>query len=316
MTQASLPLVVGAYAALPADRRGQAALYAGLSERRLATALEIPDTHLLNMPESERAWLAGQLRGRFTESVVTAIPGTMTRQTQAPRFGLASPDESARRAAVSFILELRRAAEHLNQATGENSIGVLHIHSAPSGTGTVEAFSRSLEELASGDWSARLAIEHCDARSQRFPGEKRFLQAADEIRLAREHSLGLTVNWGRSALEGHDPNLPLQHLRQAAAAGVLEGVMFSGVGETASQYGGPWADTHLPLRPDEPTSLLDSDAVAASLEAAGNAIRYRGVKIQTPRQADVPRRLDVIGTAVAAILQGTAALDVHQGNEG
>jgi hypothetical protein len=208
---------------------------------------------------------------------------------------------------VSFILELRGAAEQLNQATGENSVSVLQIHSAPSGTGTVEAFSQSLEELASGSWSTRLAIEHCDAGSQSVPGEKRFLQAADEIRLAQEHGLGVTVNWGRSALEGQDPGLPLQHIRQAAAAEVLEGVMFSGAGKTASQYGGPWADAHLPLRSDEPTSLMDADAVAASLRAAGAAIRYRGVKVQTPQGADVATRLDVIGNVVAAVLQGTAS---------
>jgi hypothetical protein len=304
MRENLLPLVVGAYAALPADRRGQAALYAGLAERGLATALEIPDTHLLNVPESDLAWLAEQLRGRFAQSVVTAIPGTMKRQGKEPAFGLASPDEPARRAAVSFIRELRRAAEQLNQTTGENSVRVLQIHSAPSGTGTPEAFSRSLEELASGDWSTRLVIEHCDGRSERFPGEKRFLQAADEIRLAREHGLGLTVNWGRSALEGQDPRLPLQHIRQAVAAGVLEGLMFSGAGEAASQYGGPWADAHLPLSADEPTSLMDPEAVATCLRAAGAAVRYRGVKVQTPHGADVPRRLDVIGNAVAAVLRG------------
>ena len=300
-----LPLVVGAYAALPADPRDQAALYAGLAERGLATALEIPDTHLLGVPEADLAWLAGQLRGRFTESVVTAIPGTMKRQGKEPAFGLASNDEPGRRAAVSFVLELRQAAEQLNQATGENTVSVLQIHSAPSGTASMEAFSRSLEELASGDWSTRLAIEHCDARSERFPGEKRFLPAGDEILLAQEHRLGLTVNWGRSALEGQDPSLPLQHIRQAVAAGVLEGVMFSGAGSTASQYGGPWADAHLPLSADEPTSLMDREAVATCLRAAGAALRYRGAKVQTPHGADVARRLDVIGNVVAAVLQGS-----------
>jgi hypothetical protein len=148
-------------------------------------------------------------------------------------------------------------------------------------------------------------IEHCDARSERFPGEKRFLPAADEIRLALEHRLGVTVNWGRSALEGQDPRLPLQHIREAVAAGVLEGVMFSGAGTTASQYGGPWADAHLPLSTDEPTSLMDPEAVATCLRAAGAGIRYRGAKVQAPHDADVAGRLDVIGNVIAAVLQGS-----------
>lgn len=296
-----LPLMVGAYACLPRERSDQAQLYTGLAERGLATALEIPDTHVLGVADADLAWLTGQLRGRFTQSAVTALPGTMKRQATAPGFGLASAQEDLRRAAVDFIQELRRTAEHLNQTTAEESISVLQIHSAPPGKGTAEAFCRSLEDLARGHWSTRLVVEHCDGRNHRFRGEKRFLGIDDEIRIVRDHGIGLAINWGRSALEGRGPDLPLAHIRQTAAEGVLEGVIFSGTGDSSNTYGAAWADTHLPLQKDEPTSLMDSTAVAACARDAGPVIRYLGVKVQAPAPADVCQRLDLVESVVAAL---------------
>ncbi|GAB2742449.1 DUF4862 family protein [Sinomonas soli] len=293
--------MVGAYAALPGDRSDQAEFYAGLGARGLATALEIPDTHVLGVPDIDMMWLAGQLSGRFTGSAVTAIPGTMKRQARTPGFGLASPHESLRQSAVNFVRDLRGAAEELNQITGEQSVSVLEIHSAPGGNGTVEAFSRSLEDLSIGHWTTRLVIEHCDARNPRFPGEKGFLQAHDEMRLAREYDVGFAVNWGRSALEGHDPSFPQAHIRHAVAQGVLEGVIFSGAGDSASAYGAPWADAHLPLREDEPTSLMDAAAVASCVREAGIQIHYHGIKVQVPANASLASRLGIIGSVAEAI---------------
>lgn len=287
-----IPLIVGAYAALPSDRGAQEAFYAGLSERGLATGLELPFRDCL---AEEPDWLARQLQGRFTGSIITLIPGTMVRVGRDAVFGLASPDAAGRLAARAYVRRAREEAEDLNQRTGQQSVSVLHIHTAPSVTATSEAFARSLGELADdGTWSTRLVLEHCDAYSPEFPGEKRFLPLDAELGPARDAGIRITVNWGRSAVEAQSAARPGEHIRLLAEAGLLEGVMFSGAGAEANQYGGPWADAHLPLTEDESTSLMDSDEVLRCLRDAGDGLAYAGVKIQVPADATVQQRLDLI----------------------
>lgn len=297
------PLIVGAYAALPASRADQEALYAGLHDRGLADGLEIPDWALLGVSEADFAWFADQVRGRFRRSAITAIPGTMGRQSSVPGFGVASGDEEARTAAVAFLRELLDAADRLNQTTGEQSVETLQIRSAPSGAASREAFARSLAELAPEQErrGIRLAVEHCDAARSDLPGEKRFLPLAEEILLAEEHGVGITINWGRSALEDHDAASPAEHVARAAASGVLEGIVFSGAGPRASDYGHAWADAHLPLDVDEPTSLMDAAAVRAALAAGRDSWNYTGAKVQAPADADVEQRLAVVSHVVEAI---------------
>ena len=123
--------------------------------------------------------------------------------------------------------------------------------------------------------------------------------------------------WQREFTDGADPEyteqiLPLieQHLptsgrmvdvgcgegqvARLADAGVLGGVMLSGAGPDATQYGPAWGDAHLPLRNDEPTSLLTTDLVGSFLDAARGLQAYQGIKIQTPADATVERRLAMI----------------------
>ena len=68
----------------------------------------------------------------------------------------------------------------------------------------------------------------------------------------------------------------------------------SGAGPDATQYGPAWGDAHLPLRNDEPTSLLTTDLVGSFLDAARGLQAYQGIKIQTPADATVERRLAMI----------------------
>lgn len=49
-----------------------------------------------------------------------------------------------------------------------------------------------------------------------------------------------------------------------------------------------------PLRNDEPTSLLTTDLVGSFLDAARGLQAYQGIKIQTPADATVERRLAMI----------------------
>ncbi|MFD8687533.1 DUF4862 family protein [Streptomyces sp. NPDC059651] len=289
--------LVGAYAALPPSRTDRERFYEGLAGRGIADGLEIPYRDGLG---EDAPWFAAQLRGRFTRCVLTLIPGTMARVGASGTFGLASADPEGRRAALGFLHEARAAAEELNQLTGEQSVSVLHIHTAPSTTAVAEMFARSLDEIAAGEpaagaWSTRLVLEHCDAYAPAVPGEKRFLSLEDEIPLAREGGIGITVNWGRSAIEAQDPSRPLDHVTRLVSEGLLAGVMFSGAGPAANGYGGPWADAHLPLTQDEPTSLMDADEVRRCLRAAEDALSYAGAKIQVPGDATVDERLAMLG---------------------
>ncbi|MEV0580570.1 DUF4862 family protein [Streptomyces sp. NPDC050392] len=303
MNTARPAALVGAYAALPALRADQERFYEGLAVRRIADGLEIPFRDGLG---ADVRWLAAQLRGRFTRSVITLIPGTMMRVGATAGFGLASADHDGRQAALAFLREARVAAEQVNQLTGEQSVSALHIHTAPSMTAVAEMFARSLDEIAAsasaaGGWSTRLVLEHCDAYAPNVPGEKRFLPLEDEIVLARESGIGIAVNWGRSAIEAQDPARPLAQIGRLASDGLLEGVMFSGAGPTANRYGGPWADAHLPLTEDEPASLMDADEVRRCLRAAGGALSYAGAKIQVPGDAGVDERLAMVGRVMRLV---------------
>ncbi|WP_405903998.1 DUF4862 family protein [Streptomyces sp. NBC_00656] len=301
--------LVGAYAALPSTRADQERFYEGLAGREIADGLEIPYRDGLG---EDVPWLAAQVRGRFTRSVLTLIPGTMARVGASGTFGLASVDPDGRQAALGFLREARTAAEELNQLTGEQSVSVLHIHTAPSTTAVAEMFARSLDEItasgpAAGAWSTRLVLEHCDAYAPGVPGEKRFLPLEAEIRLARQGGIGIAVNWGRSAIEAQDPGRPLAQITRLASEGLLEGVMFSGAGPAANPYGGPWADAHLPLAEDEPTSLMDADEVRRCLRAAEGTIAYAGAKIQVPGDATVDERLAMVGRLMRLLpARGTA----------
>ncbi|WLQ32536.1 DUF4862 family protein [Streptomyces castrisilvae] len=303
--------LVGAYAALPSLRADQERFYEGLADGGVADGLEIPFRDGLG---DDARWLAARMRGRFTRSVITLIPGTMARVGASGAFGLASGDHDGRQAALGFLREARIAAEELNQLTGEQSVSVLHIHTAPSVTAVPEMFARSLDEIAAGEsatggWSTRLVLEHCDAYTPDVPGEKRFLSLEDEIPLAREGGIGVAVNWGRSAIEAQDPGRPLAQITRLASEGLLAGIMFSGAGPAANEYGGPWADAHLPLTEDEPASLMDADEVRRCLRAAEGAISYAGAKIQVPGGAPVAESLAMVGRVMRLLPGASSAPD-------
>ncbi|MEU1351928.1 DUF4862 family protein [Streptomyces sp. NPDC005795] len=313
MTTERPAALVGAYAALPSLRTDQEHFYEGLADAGIADGLEIPFRDGLG---EDARWLAARMRGRFTRSVITLIPGTMARVGASGTFGLASGDEDGRRAALAFLRQARVAAEELNQLTGEQSVSVLHVHTAPSVTAVAAMFARSLDEMAAsepatGAWSTRIVLEHCDAYTPAVPGEKRFLSLEDEIPLARDAGIGVAVNWGRSAIEAQDAGRPLAQITRLASEGLLAGVMFSGAGPTANEYGAPWADAHLPLAEDEPTSLMDADEVRRCLRAAEGAISYAGAKIQVPGDAAVDARLAMLGR-VMRLLSGSGAVPASE----
>lgn len=298
--------IVGAYASLPQGRPSQELYYVLLGEQPWISGAELPfPGNLAN--RSERRWLAEHLPAHWHANSVTAIPGTMQQVKQDPWFGLASPNEHGRRAAIGFFEDLRRAVADMAQARGSQDIAYIELHSAPTRIADVARMAESLRLLASWDWSgARLVIEHCDRYIEGQTPEKGFLSIDDEIALCRETGAGLTVNWGRSAIEGRGAQAALDHVRRAAEADVLTGLMYSGAGPEETIYGYPWIDGHLPMNLDEPTSLMDADAIGACMRAARaqrHAIAYVGAKVCVPQHATLDERVRYLSHIHGAVAQ-------------
>ena len=306
----AVPFVVGAYPMLPPDdkdRRGAAALYAALADLGWVDGIELPFREALDAPEP---WLAEQLSGRFTQCVITAIPGTMGRAGADPAFGLASPDDGGRSQALAYTRTLLEAVDRLHEAAGQRVVTRVELHSAPHYQASAEAFHASLSELAE-DFASRglgMIVEHCDAEGGVGPSEKAFLTLAQEIAACRDTAALITVNWGRSVIETHDPATPEHHVRELVEAGLLGGVMISGAGPEKTQWAWAWADAHLPLAEHEPTSWLTPERVAATMRAAGSAQTYEGLKINTPARASLEEKLAWVGRVREAMLAGRTGL--------
>ena len=300
----AVPFVVGAYPMLPPDdkdRRGAAALYAALADLGWVDGIELPFREALDAPEP---WLAEQLSGRFTQCVITAIPGTMGRAGADPAFGLASPDDGGRSQALAYTRTLLEAVDRLHEAAGQRVVTRVELHSAPHHQASAEAFHASLSELAE-DFASRglgMIVEHCDAEGGVGPSEKAFLSLSQEIAACRDTPALITVNLGRSVIETHDPATPEHHVRELVEAGLLGGVMISGAGPEKTQWAWAWADAHLPLAEHEPTSWLTPERVAATMQAAGGSQAYEGLKINTPATASLEEKLAWVGRVREAML--------------
>ena len=131
----------------------------------------------------------------------------MKRLSEEPGVGLASESESGWTAALEFTEEARRAMLKINDRAGRAAVVTVQLHSAPSltsseATSSLDAFSRSLEEIVTWDWQeAKFAIEHCDALAAGHAPEKGFLPLTDEIiavlkvNAATGSDIGITINW-------------------------------------------------------------------------------------------------------------------------
>ncbi|EEH63483.1 hypothetical protein HMPREF0044_1407 [Gleimia coleocanis DSM 15436] len=289
----STPFLVGAYAALPAEKAEQVDFYTALAETGWINGIEIPYPGIF---ATDFEWLTQQLKGRFPHSVITAIPGTMGRMGVNKSFGLASPENDSRLEGLQFVNDILTTIDQMHQYAGERIVTGVEIHSAPGVEADKEAFKRSLDTLSNSFDAAGLdlIIEHCDAYNPAVPGEKRFLTVTDEIWAARDTLARLTLNWGRSVVETHDAKVPAKHLQEILDADLLAGVMFSGAGAEATQYGPVWADAHLPLVTDEPTSWMTPELVRECMDMARGHETYKGIKIQTPKTASIEERLQFL----------------------
>ena len=296
--------IVGAYAASPCtdgwkpDLESQ--LWEGLRAEGFVAGLELPFSGALHAYDPE--WLVKSLPPEWSV-VFTLIPGTMERLSRDAEFGLASSSEAGRRRALEFAAAARSAVAELHDRLGRCAVIAVEIQSAPRPSAgaepSAEAFARSLDELRGWDWEgAVLSIEHCDAFVPGQAPAKGFLTVAAEITALRASGgntpVGIAINWGRSAIEARDPEVPALHLRQARLAGALNGLIFSGATVEDPLYGN-WADKHATFAEakDDAHRLLTPARARDCLAVVKDVpLAFLGFKVQTlPKTLTVAERL-------------------------
>lgn len=283
---------LGAYALFAGlDAQPEAAGYAALREWDLA-GLELP---LVNLAPG---WL-NQHTDPAWDLVVTCIPAVMGALATDPHYGLASPNDESRQAALADVRLAVERASAVDEMAGRRRVTAVQIHSAPSLLAQVEPFARSLDEIARWGIEVPIVVEHCDAPRTGGAHVKGFLTLAQELAVMEGRDVRLGVNWGRSAIEGEGALTALEHVEQAAAAGKLAGVIFSGATDRDTAWGPAWGDAHIPPRGSDPAlaasgeSLLDAAAIEAALPLIPDG-GYRGLKVSVrPLGASVEERLAV-----------------------
>ena len=249
-------------------------------------------------------WLFRHTPGEW-QIVVTAIPETMRRRSGGNlAFGLASSDEEQRRACVEFHRHLLNKINGINQRFA-NKVISLELQAAPLGGNAdvaqaTDAFARSIKEIASWDWSCSLVLEHCDAMNKPAP-RKGFLPLENVLDTLAGYNIDVCINWARSAIEGRNTTLPLEHTQAVKAAGKLGALMFSGTA-TEGPYG-EWTDLHTPFAPFCPESLLTVESAKELFNVADTAkLQFAGIKLlEIDANADANHRIAILRDGINAL---------------
>ncbi len=229
------------------------------------------------------------------ENVLSCIPGTMSKLAKNPKFGLASDDENGRVEAIAMHKRANQVLHKMNECYGRQSVIAVQITTAPSTpvggvSSSMDSFLRSMDEILGWDWcGTKIVIEHCDASIIDQPFEKGFFTLEKEIEalsvLSSANTLGVTINWARSAIEGRSPSKPVEHLKLASKYNLLSGLIFSSVSDFDERYGS-WADTHMPFAQSydvqhyEENSLLTRENVMNTLKTIDvDNLDYLGIKL-------------------------------------
>jgi len=305
--------LLGAYAMAPADPAAAEAFHAGVAGLDIS-GLELP----LGLPGSanlEPTWFARNIQPHW-DLLVTCIPTVMGRLGTEAAYGLSSSDDDGRRHALDDVARARDLAVRLADEHGRRRVVAIQVHSAPGpGLASVDGFARSLEEILGWDLAgAEVLVEHCDARVPGQQAAKGFWSLADEIAaIGQVGRVGVSINWGRSAIEGRSAATALEHVTAAAEAGVLRAVVLSGATDAVTPWGPAWGDAHIPPRGQDPAlatsaaSLLGPTEIAATLAAAGSGPLV-AVKVSVrPADADVATRLAVARAALDLVATAGAA---------
>ncbi len=208
----------------------------------------------------------------------------------------------------NFFARARDAIAKLNEHSGRKAVDAIAIHTAPNQARTkasADALQASLETMLTWDWQgARILIEHCDTYVEGQTPAKGFLSLEDEIHTINalnpglSHPLGMIINWGRSVIETRHCDGALEHILQAKEAGVLAGLMFSGVSDIEGPYG-QWADTHMPHAHSERAStgadgslMTESEIVRCARAADAGSLDVLGVKLGIrPKDESIENRI-------------------------
>ena len=297
---------LGAYATSPNSKIWNAQLeaeyYQALKKSPYICGLEHPFVGTLH-PKDD-AWFLNHIKPEW-DYVFTCIPGLMGKLMENPHFGLASDDEKGRLEALDFYRKAFDAVEQLNAHLGRQSVRAIQIHSGPSRKNNIvssqASFVKSLQTLSQWNWKdCRILVEHCDEYKTSQTPAKGFLSLSEEIEalnlvnLNLNQPIKLLINWGRSVLEGRSTQTALDHLKKAKDAGLLAGLIFSGVANEDNPWG-VWKDSHAPPAPLAEKSLLTNKEIQACFEIADSiSLRILGLKITSePEINDLERSVQL-----------------------
>ena len=297
--------IIGAYPCAPSfhqqGEQEEQDFWRALSDTPDIRGLEQPCLEDLHPLGDE--WLFRHTPGDW-QMVVTAVMETMRRRSTNGAFGLASADEEQRKACVEYYRHLLRKIDAINTRF-PGKIIALEMQAAPqAGNPSVEqataAFSRSVREITSWDWSCDLVLEHCDAMTGPAP-RKGFLPLAQVLEVVKETDISVCINWARSAIEGRNTTLPPEHVKAALEAGKLGALMFSGTSVRGAY--GEWQDLHAPFSPFCADSLMTTEQVKALFTAASAAtLKFSGIKLlEINPDADVNHRIAILRDGITAL---------------
>jgi hypothetical protein len=318
-----LPYYVGAYASSPNTANWDSVLesryYQQLKALDAVKGLEHP--FLGNLHPYDDDWFIANIDRKW-RFVFTCIPGIMSAIGNNPKFGLASNDNPGRQEALVFMAKARTAIAKLNAAYGYSVVDAIQVQTSPSravASSSPEALKLSLETMLQWDWQgARIVIEHCDAFIVGQKPSKGFLTLSEEIAVLeainsqRASSLGIVINWGRSAIEARNSQGAIDHIIQAKENGLLIGLMFSGACDQTTTTGPwqeeAWKDSHRPPALSTTTlgaiaSLMTAEKMHACMLAADyKNLPILGIKIGIrPIDAPLEERLSIIRDSLAIL---------------
>jgi hypothetical protein len=305
--------IVGAYATAPStlawDKELESQYYQQLKSIENIQGLEHPFVGTLHPFDDE--WFLANIDSHW-QFVFTSIPGVMGNLAKNPHFGIASTNEEGRQAALDFYQQARQAIIKLNQHLKKQAVSYIKVHTAPRISATTsssrQALEKSLVTMQSWDWQgAKIVIEHCDAFIEEQAPEKGFLSLADEIATvtsvnqAINSDIGISINWGRSAIETRSVLGPIEHIKMAYDSKLLKGIIFSGASDREGPYG-QWKDSHMPpaqafnIPSYASGSLMTIAQIEKSLQQCDcHQLDFIGGKISlSPNEASVSERVGYI----------------------
>ncbi|ADF59757.1 TPA: DUF4862 family protein [Enterobacter cloacae] len=301
--------IIGAYPCAPSfhqkGEQEEQTFWRELSDTPHIRGLEQPCLEHLHPYGDE--WLFRHTPGEW-QIVVTAVMETMRRRGTNGAFGLASADEDQRKASVEFYRHLCQKIAAVN-ARFPGKVIALEMQAAPqAGNASVEqaieAFARSIREIAGWDWSCDLVLEHCDAMTGPAP-RKGFLPLEQVLEVIKETDISICINWARSAIEGRNTTLPVEHVQTALQAGKLAALMFSGT-TIRGEYG-EWQDLHAPFSSYCADSLMTTEHAKALFTAASAAtLKFSGIKLlEINANADISHRIAILRDGISQMKKAT-----------